>query len=102
MYCIKCESIVRPLLIDNELDLFVPNNNILTIEGVIDNIRVGYGSKYDGHKLIVSICDKCIENTLGSGTVLLLDTMFLSTKEDIEKSKKVFSRRKKLDDLELE
>ncbi len=101
MYCIRCDSVVRPLLIDNELELFDVNDNILTIEGVIEDITVGYGSKYDGHKLLISICDKCIESTLNNGTVLLLDTMFLLKKE-VEKSKKVFSRRKKLDDLELE
>jgi hypothetical protein len=107
MYCIRCDSVVRPLFHDNEIELFdveTTKSDILTIEGVIEDIRVGYGSKFDGHKILICICDKCIELTINNGTTLVLDEMFSlkSQKNSIEKSKKVFSRRRKLDDLELE
>jgi hypothetical protein len=71
--------------------------------GIINIIDAGYGSKHDGDQIIVALCDECIDENLEDGTVLYFDN-YMSGKnkwtiEEIEKSKKIYRRRKNLDNI---
>ena len=71
--------------------------------GIIHVIDAGYGSKHDGDQFIIAICDDCINDNLSDQTILYYgnymypDNQF--TKTEIEKSKKLYRRRKNLDEL---
>jgi hypothetical protein len=69
--------------------------------GIIQIISAGYGSKHDGDQVVVAICDGCVTEKLGDATILYFDNYMGSswTKEEIEKSKKKYRRRKNLDKL---
>ena len=113
MYCICCgKNNVRPVPIDGkstEQDIIWGNDEGLTINnemvygGIIHIIDAGYGSKYDGDRIILAICDDCIKQKLEDHTLLYFDNYMHSdnptTKEEIENSKKGYNRRKNLDDL---
>ena len=85
------------------------NGNTLTInsemidDGIIHIIDAGYGSKHDGSQLVIAICDECIAKKLDDGTVLFFDDYMLTDKEyikeNIDKSKQIYRRRKNLDNL---
>ena len=85
------------------------NENILTINnemidnGIIHIIDAGYGSKHDGSRLILAICDECISKKLDDGTILFFDDYMFNNKEylqeSIDKSKQIYRRRKNLDNL---
>lgn len=125
MYCICCKkNIIKPLsnlsgnLIDEESTLWSEEekknpmtgdkyyytiNNQMVGNGIINIIDAGYGSKHDGDRLIVAICDDCICENLEDGTLLYYGN-YMSSKskivsEEIEKSKKVYRRRKNLDNI---
>jgi len=78
-------------------------NNQMVNNGIIHIIEAGYGSKHDGDQLIIAICDDCINENLEDGTLLYYDSSGSfypdMIKEDIEKSKKAYRRRKNLDGL---
>lgn len=117
MYCICCnKNNVNPFPKDggSEEDILWKkeqrNENILTINnemidnGIIHIIDAGYGSKHDGSRLILAICDECIDKKLDDGTILFFDDyMFTnnreSLKENLDKSKQIYRRRKNLDNL---
>ena len=68
--------------------------------GIIQIITAGYGSNNDGDKFIIAICDDCIQSNLDDGTLLLFKSgSYVTPEEDLEKSKKIYKRRKRLDDL---
>ena len=78
-------------------------NNQMVGNGIINIIDAGYGSKHDGDQIIVALCDECIDENLEDGTVLYFDN-YMSGKnkwtiEEIEKSKKIYRRRKNLDNI---
>ena len=68
--------------------------------GIIQIVTAGYGSNHDGDKFIIAICDDCIQSNLDDGTLLLFKSgSYVKPEEDLEKSKKIYKRRKRLDDL---
>ena len=68
--------------------------------GIIQIVTAGYGSNHDGDKFIIAICDDCIQSNLDDGTLLLFKSgSYVTPEEDLEKSKKIYKRRKRLDDL---
>ncbi len=76
-------------------------NNSMVSDGIIHIIEAGYGSKSDGDRFIIAICDDCIKENVEDGTLLYFDNYMNSyfTEEDIDKSKKAYRRRKNLDKL---
>mgnify|MGYP003418140433 FL=1 len=118
MYCIKCQknnvipdSGIKGIDNPEEMDVLWLNeergDRIHTIDnemvsgGIIQIISAGYGSTHDGDKLIIAICDSCIESNLEDGTILYFDNYMFKEygKESVEKSKKIYLRRKNLDNL---
>jgi hypothetical protein len=68
--------------------------------GIIQIITAGFGSNHDSDKFIIAICDDCIQSNLDDGTLLLFKSgSYVTPEEDLEKSKKIYKRRKRLDDL---
>ena len=123
MYCICCKkNNVNPASLksnsgeENEETLLWKNDKVLrknnslqpeTIQsemidyGIIDIINSGYGSCHDGDRLIIAICDGCIKENLEDGTLLYFDN-YISKRgvdEEISKSKRIYRRRTRLDDL---
>lgn len=117
MYCISCQknnvtpsnfnsqSTEEEILWKNEV---TPNssiniNNQMIDNGIIHIIEAGYGSRHDGSKIIIAICDDCIDKNLSDGTILFFDDYMFMDKEhverDINESKKTYRRRKNLDNL---
>jgi len=116
MYCICCKKDnVKPFSKDGESEEILlwkkekRGENTLTINnemidnGIIHIIDAGYGSKHDGSRLIIAICDECIGKNLDDGTILFFtDYMFTDKRyleENIDKSKQIYRRRKNLDNL---
>lgn len=78
-------------------------NNSMVDDGIIHIIDAGYGSKHDGDRIILAICDDCIKENLEDATLLYFENYMFSDKEFIDElvndSKKKFRRRKNLDNL---
>lgn len=78
-------------------------NNSMVDDGIIQIIDGGYGSKHDGDRIILAICDDCIKENLEDSTLLYFDNyMFKGDKfidQTIEDSKIKYRRRKNLDKL---
>jgi hypothetical protein len=78
-------------------------NNAMIDDGIIHIIDAGFGSKHDGDRIILAICDDCIRENLEDATLLYFDNyMFYDNKflnENIEESKRKYRRRKNLDKL---
>ena len=123
MYCICCkQNTVIPLditskwVVDkpNEEDLLWKNEkdehsleiryktiqNEMIDNGIIHIIDAGYGSRHDDDRFILAICDDCIKENLEDGTLLLFKSgSYINPEEGVEKSKKIYQRRKRLDYL---
>lgn len=124
MYCICCKKnnvipldITSKWVVDkpNEEDLLWKNDKdehsneirYKTIQseminnGIIHIIDGGYGSNHDGDRIILAICDDCIKENLEDGTLLFFDNYFIKEMGEgyADKSKKIYQRRKRLDDL---
>lgn len=110
MYCICCKKDnVYPVCSDGKLseeDLLWKDdghnvNNEMVHDGIIHIIDAGYGSKHDGDRIIIGICDNCIKENLQDATLLYynnyMDGVF--GKEEMKKSKQKYRRRKNLDKL---
>ena len=78
-------------------------NNEMVEGGIIQIIDAGYGSKHDGDQFILAICDDCIKENSEDGTILYYGSYMAGygdwIQKDIEKSKKIYRRRKNLDGL---
>ena len=75
-------------------------DNEMIAGGIIQIVTAGYGSNHDGDKFIIAICDDCIQSNLDDGTLLLFKSgSYVTPEVDLEKSKKIYKRRKRLDDL---
>jgi len=80
----------RTLTIDNEM----VNN------GIIQIIDASFGSIHDGDRFIIAICDDCIAENLEDATLLLFKSgHYIDGDKHIEKSKKIYQRRTRLDGL---
>ena len=122
MYCICCKKNnvfpnLRDIDVKTEEDALwgkekrnygEDDTKILTIDnkmiddGIIQIINAGYGSKHDTDQFIIAICDDCITSNLEDGTLLYYDNYMVTDQhvsDDIEKSKKIYRRRKNLDGL---
>jgi hypothetical protein len=113
MYCICCnKNKVKPLLSDNiqEEDVLWSKggeseniNNGMINEGIIYLIDAGYGSKHDGDRFLIAICDECITEKVNDATILYFGNYIYPEDSFIEKeknnSKKRYRRRKNLDNL---
>ena len=68
--------------------------------GIIHIIDAGYGSNFDGDKLIIAICDDCIKKELEDGVLLYHGNyMGYNGAKEIDRSKLIYRRRKNLDKL---
>jgi len=77
-------------------------NNGMVSNGIIQIIDAGYGSTHDGDKIIIAICDDCIRENLQDSNLLYYGNYMFEGKyeeEEIEKSKKLYNRKKNLDTL---
>jgi hypothetical protein len=76
-------------------------NNEMVSDGIIHIIEASYGSKCDGDRFIIAICDDCIQSNLEDGTLLFFSGGYDYKHEqaNIEMSKKILRRRKNLDGL---
>lgn len=118
MYCIKCQknnvtpthwagkkqAEISTLWVNEKRgDRIHTIDNEMVDGGIIQIIDAGYGSTHDGDRLIIAICDKCIDSNLEDGTILYFDNYMFNDKEfineSINKSKKIYTRRKNLDNL---
>ena len=115
MYCICCrKNNVKPIMRSStgvEEDVLWLNkreegmttksiNSEMIDDGIIHIIDAGYGSKHDGDKFVIAICDECISINLEDATLLYYDNYFsFDVSDEIEKSKQIYRRRKNLDDL---
>ena len=86
MYCICCrKNNVRPNDLSNNenkseeemiwwnekrngMNLTISNKEV--INGIIQIVNAGYGSKHDGDEFIIAICDDCINENKEDGTLL--------------------------------
>ena len=78
-------------------------NNEMIDNGIIHIIDAGYGSRHDGDQFIIAICDDCIKENLEDATLLYYGNYMGGygdmITDEIEKSKKIYRRRKNLDNL---
>ncbi len=78
-------------------------NNEMIDNGIIHIIDAGYGSNYDGDQFIIAICDDCIKENSQDSTLLYYGNYMYDlegfVKEEVEKSKQKYRRRKNLDDI---
>ena len=75
--------------------------NEMVNDGVIEIINAGYGSKHDGDRILLAICDDCIKENLADGTLLYFSNYMtkIGVEGEVEKSKKLYQRRTRLDGL---
>ena len=71
----------------------------MVYDGIIQTIDAGFGSIHDTDVFIIAICDECIKENLEDGTLLLFRSGDLNPEKHVEKSKKIYRRRKNLDGL---
>jgi hypothetical protein len=80
----------RNLTVDNEM----------INGGIIQILNAGFGSIHDTDSFIIGICDSCIIENLTDGTLLLYKSGdYIDPEKHVEKSKRIYRRRKNLDDL---
>ena len=69
--------------------------------GAIEIVNTGYGSRHDGDRILLAICDDCIKENLTDGTLLYFSNYIsnIGVEDEVDKSKKLYQRRTRLDDL---
>jgi hypothetical protein len=69
--------------------------------GTIEILNAGYGSRHDGDRILLAICDDCMEENLADGTLLYFSNYMtkIGVAEQVEKSKMIYKRRSRLDGL---
>ncbi len=75
--------------------------NEMVNNGTIDILNAGYGSRHDGDRILLAICDDCIKENLADGTLLYFSNYMtkIGVEGEVEKSKKIYQRRTRLDGL---
>jgi len=75
--------------------------NSMVNDGIIHIIDAGYGSKHDGDRIILAVCDECISKNLEDATLLYYSNYMSwpGQEDEVEKSKRLYRRRKNLDNL---
>ena len=78
-------------------------NNEMIDNGIIHIIDAGYGSTHDGDQFVIAICDDCIKENIQDATLLYYGNYMSGygdmVKDEVEKSKQKYRRRKNLDKL---
>jgi hypothetical protein len=82
---------------------FITIDNEMVSDGIIQIVNAGYGSKHDTNRFIIAICDDCINENLEDGTLLYYGNYMygsgVEVDKRVEKSKKIYRRRKNLDNI---
>ena len=116
MYCICCKkNNVVPMdtaikeedilwknqKVDDQNAYYRTVENEMVLGGAIEIVNTGYGSSHDGDRILLAICDDCIEENLADGTLLYFSNYMTKMGVDaaVEKSKKIYQRRTRLDGL---
>jgi hypothetical protein len=111
MYCICCKKNNVKLLTFGEEnqtpleeDILFKNSKTEMVDGgIIQIIDAGYGSKHDGDRFIIAICDDCISQNKEDSTLLYFGNYMYTgegfTKDEIQQSKQKYRRRKNIDGL---
>lgn len=75
--------------------------NEMVNNGTIEIVNAGYGSRHDGDRILLAICDDCIKENLSDGTLLYFSNYMtkIGVEGNVEKSKKIYKRRTRLDGL---
>jgi hypothetical protein len=75
--------------------------NEMVNNGTIEIVNAGYGSTHDGDRILLAICDDCIKENLADGTLLYFSNYMtkIGVEGEVEKSKKLYQRRTRLDGL---
>lgn len=75
--------------------------NEMVNNGTIDILNAGYGSRHDGDRILLAICDDCIAENLADGTLLYFSNYMtkIGVEGNVEKSKRIYQRRTRLDGL---
>ena len=74
-------------------------DNEMISGGIIQIIEGGYGSKHDGDRIIIAICDDCMDVNLEDATLLYFENYMFDISDEVDKSKQKYRRRKNLDKL---
>jgi hypothetical protein len=74
-------------------------DNEMISGGIIQIIEGGYGSTHDGDRIIIAICDKCMDSNLEDATLLYFENYMFDISDEVDKSKQKYRRRKNLDKL---
>jgi len=74
-------------------------DNEMISGGIIQIIEGGYGSTHDGDRIIIAICDDCMDVNLEDATLLYFENYMFDISDEVDKSKQKYRRRKNLDDL---
>ena len=87
--------------VDGQNTYYRTIENEMVDNGTIDIINAGYGSTHDGDRILLAICDDCIKENLADGTLLYFSNYMTKMGVDaaVEKSKKLYQRRTRLDGL---
>jgi len=88
MKCLICGKPVK-LLYDEDVDQNKKSTppSSMWDDGVVDDISVGYGSKYDGDILLIAICDDCIDKKLKDNSIIMSDNYMESYYIESEQNK---------------
>lgn len=88
---------------DGESNRTLNINSQMVSDGIIHVIDAGYGSSHDTDSFIIAICDDCISENKEDGTLLYYGNYMTPghtfVKEEVDKSKMLYRRRKNLDGL---
>lgn len=115
MYCIVCDKDNVHLMNYNDVNISDINElwktedrngkvinvgNRMHNGGIIEVIGAGFGSTNDGDQFIIAICDECIKKKREDASLLYFGNYIGSRNtDDIDKSRKLYNRRKVLDEL---
>lgn len=100
MKCLVCNKRIDQI---RESDDIIDINYLhqsMWCEASVDIISSGYGSKYDGDRFFVAICDSCLDKKFRQGVILYKDNyMKIPDDKKREHSIKMLNRNMNLDDL---
>ena len=65
--CIFCKKEMKPIYKTSDDQ----PENFNWDGGVVDKLYVGYGSKFDGEQIVISICDDCLESKIANKIILM-------------------------------
>lgn len=100
MKCLVCNKRIEQLMESDESESYDNLNQSMWCKASVDTITSGYGSKHDGDRYFIAICDKCLEEKFKQGVILYKDNYIVGKeKKKLEHSIKMNNRLSNLDDL---